>query len=188
MGKSDNKSDVLGDDPLAWLNADSSANKKASDKKLNPKKKKAQKTSPNKAGAKKSVTKKAAPKKAAPKRASPKKVVSKKTTAKVVKSKKTEAVKATANDEAVNQFVLDSSLVINKASEVYESLKKLELTGKEVKIDASKVEVIDSAILQLLFSFVLSLKEKNIKLSWHKPTEGLLNKASVLGLTEQLGL
>ena len=57
-----------------------------------------------------------------------------------------------------------------------------------VEIDASKVEIIDTAILQLLFSFVLSLKEKNVKLSWYKPTEGLLNKASILGLTEQLGL
>lgn len=183
MGKSDNKSDVLGDDPLAWLNADSSANKKASDKKLNPKKKKTQKTSPNKTGAKKSVTKKVAAKKA-----SAKKVVSKKTTDKVVKSKKTEAVKTPANDAKVNQFELDSSLVINKAGKVYESLKKLELAGKDVEIDASKVEVIDSAILQLFFAFVLSLKEKNIKLSWHKPTEGLLNKASVLGLTKHLGL
>jgi anti-anti-sigma regulatory factor len=152
VGKSDDKSQVLGDDPLAWLNAGASADKKTVKKKISTKKKTAKKAKPK-----------------------PKKV-------KPSNEPKAEVAKAS------NRLELEPSLVINKASDIFEALKKLDVSGQAVEIDASKVEIIDSAILQLLFAFVLSLKEKGVKLSWYKPTEGLLNKASILGLTEQLGL
>ncbi|MDH3342089.1 MAG: STAS domain-containing protein [Gammaproteobacteria bacterium] len=155
VGKSDDKSQVLGDDPLAWLNAGGDSAKKTAEKKVSNKKKK---------------VKKAASKKAKPKNDTK------------PKEPKVEAVSSS------NRLELESSLVINKASDIFESLKQLDTTGSAIEIDASKVEIIDSAILQLLFSFVLSLKEKGVKLVWHKPTESLLNKASILGLTDQLGL
>ena len=161
MGKSDKKNQVLGDDPLAWLNAGADTDKKAVKKKAAPKKK---------------ATRKSKPGKAKPKNDGEAK--------KPNKEKKVEA----KTDDGTNRLVLESSLVINKASEFYESLKKMAASGQDVEIDASKVEVIDSAILQLLFAFVLSLKESGNNFSWHKPTESLLNKASILGLTEQLGL
>lgn len=163
VGKSDNKSRSLGDDPLAWLNADADASKKTSKTKPGQKTKKNKKT--QKTGSEKSKPKK-------------------------IKSEKKNKTAKTVTNEAssTNQFVLESSLIINNASDVYESLKKLVVNGQAVEIDASKVEVIDSAILQLFLSFVLKLKENDVKISWYKPTEGLLNKASILGLTEQLGL
>ncbi|MES0326947.1 MAG: STAS domain-containing protein [Gammaproteobacteria bacterium] len=179
MGKSDNKSRALGDDPLAWLNAEADANKKTSKKKLSPKTKKPQKTKPEKNKSEKASPKKAITKKAITKKSSPKKAGS---------EKKNKTAKATANTgSSTKQFVLESSLIINNASDIYESLKKLAACGHDIEIDASKVEIIDSAILQLFFSFVLNLQEKNIKLTWYKPTEGLLNKASTLGLSKQLG-
>lgn len=169
MGKSDNKTRALGDDPLAWLNADADANKKQGKKKLSPNTKKSQKTKPVK-----NESEKATPKKVNPKKSSPK--------------KKNKAAKTIANtDSSAKKFVLESSLIINNASDIYESLKKLAASGQDIEIDASKVEIIDSAILQLFFSFVLNLKEKNIKLSWYKPTEVVLDKASTLGLSKQLG-
>lgn len=155
MGKSDDKSQVLGDDPLAWLNAGADADKKAAKKKISTKKKQAKNTKPATAKPRKKP-----------------------------KVKKSEAAVA----KAPSRLELESSLVINKASDIFETLKKLDASGQTVEIDASKVEIIDSAILQLLFAFALSLKEKDVKLSWYKPTESLLNKASILGLTEQLGL
>ena len=156
MSKSKAKSKVLGDDPLAWLNAGSDANKKTLEKKTASKKKKA----------------------------------SKKPAVKAKTENKAKAVKheAIEVDKPSNRIELESSMVINKAGEIFDSLRKIESSADAVEIDASKVEIIDTAILQLLFSFALSLREKNVKLSWYKPTEGLLNKASVLGLTEQLGL
>ncbi len=159
MGKSDNKSQVLGDDPLAWLNAGSSTDKKTDKKKASKKK----------------VAKKAKPGKASSKKDAPK--------------KETKAKKLKADlDNVSDQFVLESSLVINKASDVYETLKKFSENKQSVEIDASKVENIDSAILQLLVAFSLDLKKNDIKLSWHEPTEGLKEKATILGLTESLGL
>ena len=158
MGKSDNKSRVLGDDPLAWLNAD--VNKKASKKKLSPKKKKVQKVKTEKVKAEKVKAEK--------------------------KSKKTKSEVDTG--DSINRLVLESSLIINNANDVYEALKKLEGAGQEIEIDASKIENIDSAILQLLYAFVLKIKASDMKLSWYKPTEVLLNKASTLGLLKQLGL
>lgn len=101
---------------------------------------------------------------------------------------KASPVSAEAKTKASNRLVLESSLVINNASVFYESLKKLAADEQTIEIDASKVEIIDSAILQLLFAFVLDLSEKHISLSWHKPSENLLHKASILGLTENLGL
>lgn len=161
MGKSDDKSQVLGDDPLAWLNAGSSTDKKTDKKKASKKK----------------VTKKA---KKVAKKAKPKKDT-------LRKKAKTKKLK-TDLDNVSDQFVLESSLVINKASDVYESLKKFSENKQSIEIDASKVENIDSAILQLLVAFALDLKKNDIKLSWHGPTEGLKEKATILGLTKSLGL
>ena len=166
MAKSDNKSQVLGDDPLAWLNAGKGSGKKAVKKKSAPKKK--------------VTSKKKATSKAKSEKDKPKKGIK-------TKSAKPDKVEAAVVEE-ISQLVLESSLVINKASDFHEILKKLSATGQDVEIDASKVEIIDSAILQLILSFIISLKDKGVKLSWHKPTENLLNKASVLGLTEDLGL
>ena len=156
MGKNNDKSKALGDDPLAWLNAGADVSKKTAKKKTASKKKK----------------------------------TSKKPVAKTKPKSADKTAKPETDDagKSSNRIELESSLVINKASKIFESLKKLDASGKTIEIDASKVEIIDSAILQLLFAFVLSLKEKNIKWSWYKPTESLLNKASILGLTERLGL
>lgn len=166
VAKSDNKSQVLGDDPLAWLNAGKASGKKVVKKK--------------------SVTKKKA--------ASKKKGISKAKTEndkskKETKTKSIESAKVgTAAVKKTSRLELESSLVINKANDFHETLKKLSANGQDVEIDASKVEIIDSAILQLILSFIISLKNKGLKSSWHKPTENLLDKASVLGLTDDLGL
>lgn len=158
MGKRDNKHRALGDDPLAWLGVGTGAAKKPGKKKTSSKSK----------GSKK---------------AEPEKQVR-------VENSVPDEVKSEAKPASrpSNRLVLESSLVINNASDFYESLKELAAGEQTIEIDASKVEIIDSAILQLLFAFVLDLKEKDIPVSWHKPTENLLNKASILGLTEKIGL
>ena len=159
MGKSKDKSTALGDDPLAWLNAGSDSGKKTEKKKVVSEKKADQKPKQKKVSAKKAVAEKAA-----------------------------EETVSSQDKADLNRLELESSLVINKASDFYQSLKKLLAGGQSIEIDASKVEIIDSAIMQLLFAFVLKLKEMDISYSWHKPSENLLNKASTLGLTEKLGL
>ncbi|MDT8453100.1 MAG: STAS domain-containing protein [Gammaproteobacteria bacterium] len=127
--------------------------------------------------AKKPGKKKASSKKKPEKRSAPEK-----------SGDKESLVSAEVKIEASKRLVLESSLVINNANGFYESLKELAAGEQTIEIDASKVEIIDSAILQLLVAFVLDLSEKDIPLSWHQPSENLLNKASILGLTEKLGL
>ena len=155
MGKSDNKSQVLGDDPLAWLNAGTDEGKKAEEKKSKPKK----------GAVKKTDTGKTKPRK-----------------------KKKEKKPKAETKKNISRLELEPSMVINKAGEFYGKLNNLAVNDKALEIDASKVEVIDSAILQLLYAFVLDLKEKSITVTWSKPSEGLMSKASMLGLAEQLGL
>ena len=163
MGNSKDKSTALGDDPLAWLNAGSDSDKKAEKK-----------------TEKKTVV--------SEKKADQKTVQKKATAKKAGKEKKADNTAATKAEVELNRLVLESSMVINKAGDFYQSLKKSLTGGKSIEIDASQVEIIDSAIMQLLFAFVLQLKEKDISYSWHKPSDNLLNKASILGLTEKLGL
>lgn len=158
MGKRDNKHRALGDDPLAWLSAGTDSAKKPGKKKTSSKSKGSKKAEPEK------------------------QVRAEKPMPDEVKSE------TKPDSRSSNRLVLESSLVINNASEFYESLKEFAAGEQTIEIDASKVEIIDSAILQLLFAFVLDLREKDIPVSWHKPTENLLNKASILGLTEKIGL
>ena len=153
MAKSDNKSQALGDDPLAWL---SSGNEPAK--------------------------KKPAVKKKADNRVKPKKTLPKKVKTKEQKKPKVETKPIS------KMLVLESSMVINKAADFHKLLKEYVADGQVVEIDASKVEIIDTAMLQLLFSFASNLEKNGLEISWHKPTEILLNKASVLGLSEHLGL
>lgn len=155
MGKNDNKSQVLGDDPLAWLNAGADEGKKVEGKKPKSKKGSVKKPDPEKT--------------------------------KTRKKKKEKKPKAEIK-KMLSRLELESSMVINKAGEFYEKLNSLDINDEMLEIEASKVEVIDSAILQLLYAFVLDLKEKSITVTWSKPSEGLMSKASMLGLAVQLGL
>ena len=173
MSKSDDKSRALGDDPLAWLSAGTSAAKQPE----------------NKAGKKEPGAKNKSGKKAKSKKKN-------KIEQPALKVEQVQDEPPSVNldppkveaEKKSNRLVLESSLVINKASDIYESLKNISISSDAVEIDASNVEVVDSASLQLLFAFVLNLKERGISWSWYKPSEGMLNKASILGLTEQLGL
>lgn len=66
---------------------------------------------------------------------------------------------------------------------------KLELdaaiaTGENIRVDASKVEGIDTATLQLLLSFKQHLLVKNLQIDWHKPSDSFLASVKLMGLNE----
>jgi len=58
----------------------------------------------------------------------------------------------------------------------------------DVVIDASGVNMIDTAMLQLLTVFVTKLKNEGLKVIWKNPSEELINRATLLDLQKQLGL
>lgn len=121
---------------------------------------------------KKTTTKKRA---VAKKKSSPAKSVAKKKVAKK-KSVKQQALK------------LDPVLVINNAKALSKDLNKLLKNNEDINIDASKVEMVDTAILQLLLAITLELKSKQHQVHWIKPSPIFISNASLLGINNQLGL
>lgn len=113
----------------------------------------------------------------------------------VVKKKNT-PVKSTANNAraksaasrqpSVHTLTLDSVAVINNAKALYEELSKA--INTDVNIDASAVEMIDTAILQLLYAFVIKVTSTNHKINWINPSDEFISRATLLGLSRNMGI
>ena len=115
--------------------------------------------------------------------------VSRKTSGKKVtkkNSKKTSKKSSASNGE--RKYVLDSVLVINNAHTMHGQFMALINAKRNVVIDASSVEMVDTSILQLLLAFVIKLHAEDLKVTWMNPSNELLNRAEILDLSEKLGL
>lgn len=123
---------------------------------------------------KKTTTKKRA---VAKKKPSPAKSVAKK---KVAKKKPAKQEQQTLR--------LDPVLVINNAKALSKELNALLNNNEDINIDASKVEMVDTAILQLLLAITLELKSKQHQVHWIKPSPIFISNASLLGINNHLGL
>lgn len=135
-----------------------------------------------KSSIKKSATKKRIKKNTSRKSLTKKSVVKKKI---VKKSHKSMSRKSAG---AGNKIVLKAVLAINDAKSLYAELsKKLEIK-KGISIDASAVEMVDTAILQLLLAFVQKSKLQNIAVEWVKPSHEFFSRSETLNLTSMLGL
>ena len=136
-----------------------------------------------KSSIKKSVTKKRVVKKKSIRKSSANKSAAKEKS--VRKSQKPVGRKPVV---AGNKIILKAVLVINDAKSLYAELgKKLE-TKKDISIDASAVEMVDTAILQLLLAFTRKSQLQNIAVKWVKPSQEFLNRSEALNLTRLLGL
>ena len=130
---------------------------------------------------KKSTSKKRATKKVPVKKQVIKKSVPKK---KIKKPAKKEVKKSTVVRE--NQIMLKAVLAINDAKTVFNELQKKIDTSKDITIDASAVEMVDTAILQLLLSFVRKVRSNGLKVDWKKPSEEFVNRVEMLNLGDLL--
>lgn len=103
-------------------------------------------------------------------------------------SRKSKVTKKTAKKtiQKGETITLDSILVIDDAMQLHQKLVELVEKKSEVIINAKAVNMIDTAMLQLLTSFVMTLKKQNIKVSWKDPSEELINRATLLNLEKQL--
>lgn len=86
------------------------------------------------------------------------------------------------------EFVLDAVMVINEAKELHKKLNELSKSKGMVTLDASTVEMIDTASLQLLLAFVATMKIKKSHLRWKNPSQNFLDRASILNLVDGLCL
>jgi anti-anti-sigma regulatory factor len=135
------------------------------------------KTTPGqKASKKKTVTAKPAIKKNTPKKKAAKKA-SKKT------QKKTEP-KTLPN----KTMVLNPVLVINNAKSLSQDFTQLLQNNGDINIDASSVEMIDTAILQLLLAVTNKVKTSKHEVHWLNPSDIFISNVTLLGLSESLGL
>ena len=119
---------------------------------------------------------------------------------KKTKNKKTKRKKAKAKTNQKNKtqkrkvkadktnLVLDSIITINDAQTMYTQLNSLLELKQDITIDASAVEMLDTAILQLLLAFVNKIKAQNRQVVWTKPSEEMVNRATTLRLQAELGL
>lgn len=87
---------------------------------------------------------------------------------------------------STHTVTLDSVVVINNARSLYEEFAKAIYT--DVNIDASAVEMIDTAILQLLYAFVIKVTSTNHKINWINPSDEFISRTKLLGLSRNMGI
>jgi len=117
----------------------------------------------------------------------------KKVTTKKTKPAKSSAQKKSAKPKKTRKdsnktLILNAVLVINNARPLSQEFSQLIKTNEDISIDASAVEMIDTAILQLLLATTIKIKSSNHKVNWIKPSEKFIASASLLGLSEPLGI
>lgn len=74
------------------------------------------------------------------------------------------------------------------AEDLHQQLETLVESGQPIHIDASKLEQIDTAAMQLLWGFHQALATDGREPEWMNPSETLKNTAKILGLDSLLGL
>lgn len=94
----------------------------------------------------------------------------------------------TAKKESNLSLIFDSVLVINDAKSLMQKINQLVESNDDISIDASAVEMIDTAILQLLVTATIKIRSSNHKINWINPSDKFISSASLLGLTESLGI
>ena len=85
------------------------------------------------------------------------------------------------------RLILEPVLDIMGARDLYGKLNAVLTQRKPVALDASRVERVDTAALQLLTAFCRAAREGGLALSWHGISPALADAAATLGLGETLG-
>ncbi len=81
---------------------------------------------------------------------------------------------------------LDERLNIARAGELHRSLAAILQAGGPVVVDGSRVEEIDTAILQLLVSLWRTGADRGIACTWAGTSDALLRTANLIGVSKML--
>ena len=81
---------------------------------------------------------------------------------------------------------LDSRLTIAQAADLHRSLAGRLADGGPVVLDGSRVEEIDTAMLQLLASLWRTARERGIPCAWLTASDALRHAAALIGVAEAL--
>jgi phospholipid transport system transporter-binding protein len=91
------------------------------------------------------------------------------------------------NQADETQLVFEPVLDIVGARNLYGKLNSVLAHAKPVALDASRVERVDTAALQLLAAFCRTAREAGLALRWRDASPALREAAAMLGLHDALG-
>ena len=93
-----------------------------------------------------------------------------------------------AAGSASHTVVLASQADIRAISECRDRLQQALTAEGLVTIDASEVESVDTATLQMLIAFRNTLRKRAVSVVWNKPSDVFRDMASLANLSDYLGL
>ncbi len=85
-----------------------------------------------------------------------------------------------------SRIVLADRLTIVQAADLHRVLMKRLAQGRQLLVDGTRVEEVDTAILQLLTSLWRTGTERGIACSWHGASQVLRRTAALVGVAELL--
>ncbi len=86
------------------------------------------------------------------------------------------------------RVTLGEALTIADVAEMYERLHEALDLGGELQLDASQLEQVDAAGMQLLCALMKSAKRQEVQVSWSGVSDRLCDAARQLGLETELAL
>lgn len=86
------------------------------------------------------------------------------------------------------RIILDESLTISTADNFRDQLAGYSGEYRTIEIDGSKIELIDTAALQILTSFIMQSSRESVEIRWVGKSEVLVKTATLLGLTGHLNM
>lgn len=90
--------------------------------------------------------------------------------------------------ESNSAVALAKHNTISDIANLHEQLMAALDSGEPITIDAGEVEIVDTAVVQLLSSFVRSAAAREIDVGWQGESHALADTVRRLGLESQLGL
>ena len=102
------------------------------------------------------------------------------------KKKPPRSVKPKAKAPRQSRIVLDDRLTIVQAADLHRMLVKRLAEGRQLVVDGTRVEEIDTAILQLLCSLWRTGAERGVACTWHGVSQALRRTAALVGVAEML--
>jgi phospholipid transport system transporter-binding protein len=108
--------------------------------------------------------------------------------ARTTRSKKQNPALSPASEAPANTILFDRSMDIASAGELQQKLITVLQANTPVELDATNVERVDTAALQVLTAFFKDAEAAGVAVQWKQTSETLDQAAHLLGLGQALHL
>ena len=96
--------------------------------------------------------------------------------------------KSTGDAAEENIITCSGALDISRAEKFHQEVNAALGKGGMIVLDAAEIERIDTTILQLLLALFRDAAARKVQVKWRTPSDALIRAASLLGLSQPLGL